>query len=82
MPEILAAHQCGLRVLALSLITNKVVVTPYLSSFQALQHSHGSGPGNADAEEAANHEEVLAVGAEKAGVMRRLVEGTILRLSA
>lgn len=88
VPEIIAARQCGLRVLSLSLVTNSVVVSPYYSAFDALVNSATSqeqeddgAQGAKDAKEAANHEEVLQVGREKADVMRRLVEGTVLRVT-
>ncbi|CAO1618013.1 unnamed protein product [Parajaminaea phylloscopi] len=82
VPEIIAARQCGLRVLSLSLVTNSVVVSPYASSFDALGSSEteDGAQGAQDAKEAANHEEVLQVGREKADVVKKLVEGTVLRV--
>lgn len=84
VPEILAARHCGLRVLAISLITNKVVVTPYADTFAALvaaQRAGGSAGeedvGARDQKEAANHEEVLEVGKQKSEVIKKLVEGVV-----
>lgn len=80
VPEIIAARQCGLRVLAISLITNKVVVSPYFDTFAALAKDSSLTDVEVlkqDQKEAANHEEVLEVGKQKAEVIRKLVEGVV-----
>lgn len=87
VPEIIAARQCGLRVLSLSLVTNNVVTSPYFSSFEALftkstvDDEDDEAQGAKDAKEAASHEEVLQVGREKADVVKKLVEGTVIRVT-
>lgn len=79
VPEVIAARHANLSILALSLITNKVVVSPYFDSFAALQSGKtGLDTSNADKKEAANHEEVLEVGKQKAEVIKKLVQGVVL----
>ncbi|KAK0565158.1 Purine nucleoside phosphorylase [Tilletia horrida] len=93
VPEVIAATHAGMRVLVLSLMTNKVVVTPYFDCRGALeaedQRQQADGQAGAGVEdvgkavaakekaEAANHEEVLEVGRKRANDMRRLVETVI-----
>ncbi|KAN0064892.1 Purine nucleoside phosphorylase [Thecaphora frezii] len=85
VPEVIAAAHCGMRVLAISLITNKVVLSPYFDTRKALQNELQSGTkGNnalqqiqADKNEAANHEEVLEVGRIRAEDIRKLVESVV-----
>jgi purine-nucleoside phosphorylase len=76
VPEILAARHAGLRVLGISLVTNKVVVTPYFDAKAAIERE---AKGEAledqtgkDSKEAATHEEVLEVGLRRAEDVRRL----------
>ncbi|PWY97983.1 inosine guanosine and [Testicularia cyperi] len=82
VPEVIAAAHCGLKVLAISLITNKVVLKPYFD----FQHALASEPHAAesvedqiekllqqDNAEAATHDEVLEAGAARADDIRRLV---------
>lgn len=76
-PEVVAAHHAGMRVLALSLITNKVVVDDYLDARKAIRTGEGLNQGTKDAKAAANHEEVMEVGKRKAEEMRLLVETVI-----
>lgn len=84
VPEVIAAAHAGIKVLAISLITNKVVLKPYFNFEQALQQEQ-SHPNaelvetlvektlQQDQAEAANHEEVLEAGAKRAEDIRRLV---------
>ncbi|KDN43690.1 inosine guanosine and [Tilletiaria anomala UBC 951] len=83
VPEVIAAHHAGMRVLAISLITNKVVVDDYLDARKALQDQANGGDAlgkktaDADTAAAANHEEVLEVGKRRAEDIRKLVETVI-----
>ncbi|KAL9940682.1 hypothetical protein V8E36_000170 [Tilletia maclaganii] len=90
VPEVIAATHAGMRVLVLSLMTNKVVVSPYFDCRDGLEQEEkaaaGAGVGAEDVgksvaakekAEAANHEEVLEVGRRRANDMRRLVETVI-----
>lgn len=85
VPEVIAARHAGLRVLALSLVTNIVVWSPYRSAELAVDAEsssteEGKGKeGNVEnwKEETANHEEVLQVGREKAAVVVRLVKEVV-----
>lgn len=79
--EVIAARQAGLRVLAISLITNKVVVKDYFDAKGAVEKSLEEQSVQRilqdDSKEAANHEEVLEVGRMRANDIRRLVEHVI-----
>ncbi|CAD6884594.1 unnamed protein product [Tilletia laevis] len=86
VPEVIAATHSGMRVLVLSLMTNKVVVSPYFDCRTALAEESEGEEGKVDVgkavaakekAEAANHEEVLEVGRKRANDMRRLVETVI-----
>ncbi|KAK0564758.1 Purine nucleoside phosphorylase [Tilletia horrida] len=91
VPEVIAATHAGMRVLVLSLMTNKVVVSPYFDCRAALeaeangsstagqgqQEDAGKAAAAKEKAEAANHEEVLEVGRKRANDMRRLVETVI-----
>ncbi|CBQ71382.1 related to PNP1-purine-nucleoside phosphorylase [Sporisorium reilianum SRZ2] len=82
VPEVIAAAHAGLKVLAISLITNKVVLKPYFD-FDAALKAESNGGANVehlvqdtlhkDSAEAANHEEVLEAGAARAEDMKNLV---------
>lgn len=85
VPEVIAARHCGMKVLAISLITNKVVTTDYFDVRKTLeeQKSNPKGKGEnsrdqetakKDLDEAANHEEVLEVGRRRAEDVRKIVE--------
>lgn len=79
IPEVIAARHADLKILALSLITNKVVITPYFDAFAALAGTSTSADASSkDKEEAANHEEVLEVGKQKAEVIKKIVQGIVL----
>jgi purine-nucleoside phosphorylase len=79
--EVIAARQAGLRVLAVSLITNKVVVKDYFDAKSAVENNMTQEEVQRiladDSKEAANHEEVLEVGKMRADDIRKLVEHVI-----
>lgn len=68
--------------LAISLITNKVVTTDYFDARKTLEEQKSNPKGESrdqetakkDLDEAANHEEVLEVGRRKAEEVRKIVE--------
>lgn len=82
VPECIAAAHAGVKILAISLITNKVVLKPYFD-FEAALKEEAAGGARAEDEvnrvlkedkaEAANHAEVLEVGQRRAEDIRRLV---------
>jgi len=75
VPEVIAARHCGMKVLAISLITNKVVTTDYFNVRKALKgNGEDQETSKKDLEEAANHEEVLEVGRRRAEDVRKIVE--------
>ncbi|PWN43584.1 inosine guanosine and [Ceraceosorus guamensis] len=89
VPEVISARHLGLRILGISLVTNKVVVTPYFDADAAVRQELKTGKTfdaeairKQDAGEAANHEEVLEVGRRRADDVRKLVERTILTADA
>ena len=84
VPEVIAATHAGMRVLAISLITNKVVLDPYFDTRAALNAELAGGAkgaaleqANKDKAAAANHEEVLEAGLKRAEDMRKLVETVV-----
>lgn len=78
IPEVIAARHADLKILAISLITNKVVVSPYFDSFAALSgQADNATASHNDKKEAANHEEVLEVGKQKAEIIKKLVQGIV-----
>ena len=86
VPEVIAATHAGIKVLAISLITNKVVLKPYFDFESALKDEQRGGEKvqdlvnkvlNADTAEAANHDEVLEAGRMRADDMRMLVEQVV-----
>lgn len=87
VPEVIAATHAGIKVLAISLITNKVVLKPYFNFEKALEHEKNGGEKvenllenvlKQDQAEAANHQEVLEAGQKRAQDMRRLVAEVVL----
>lgn len=83
--EVIAARQAGLRVLAISLITNKVIIKDYFDAKEAAEKGLGEEAVRKilqdDSKEAANHEEVLEVGKMRADDIRQLVEHVICNFS-
>lgn len=81
VPEVIAAHQCGMRVLAISLITNAVVVKEYFDAKKAARQNMSLSQAESflrqDRAEAANHEEVLEVGRLRAEEVRKLIEHVV-----
>ncbi|KAL2007176.1 hypothetical protein VTN00DRAFT_8614 [Thermoascus crustaceus] len=78
VPEIVVARHCGIRVLALSLVTNKAVLAPVpRGDDHLLQNSTASELGVILEEGKADHEEVLEAGRLAAVDMQRLVEQAI-----
>jgi purine-nucleoside phosphorylase len=79
--EVIAARQAGLRVLAISLITNKVIVKDYFDAKEAVEKGKTEEDVQKilqeDGKEAANHEEVLPVGKMRAGEIQKLVQHVI-----
>ena len=67
VPEIIVARHCGLRVLALSLVTNNSVLTPVPRGDDHLLQQTDKKQLDIIAEEGrANHEEVLEAGRQAA----------------
>ncbi|EEP78324.1 purine nucleoside phosphorylase [Uncinocarpus reesii 1704] len=67
VPEIIVARHCGLRVLALSLVTNNAVLTPVpRGDDHLLQQTDKSNLDKIAEEGRANHEEVLEAGRQAA----------------
>ncbi|KAG7451573.1 uncharacterized protein BT62DRAFT_942570 [Guyanagaster necrorhizus] len=82
VPEVVAARQEGLNVLALSLVTNAVVIPDKYRSVKEEVMAELMGKSvELAVPEVVSHEEVLAVGQEKGNVMRKLVERVIEMLS-
>lgn len=86
VPEVIAATHAGMKVLAISLITNKVVLKPYFNFEKALHKENTGGEKvdtavqrvlKQDQAEAANHAEVLEAGAKRADDIKRLVSQVI-----
>ena len=78
VPEVIVAHHQGMKVLCLSLVTNKVVNTPYrdIKAEIAAEQGGASQPSQGIAEEkeeAVGHEEVLEMGRQAASSMSGLV---------
>ncbi|SCU99314.1 LAFA_0G23266g1_1 [Lachancea sp. 'fantastica'] len=72
VPEVIVARHCGLRVLALSLITNQVVVDPPASALDENPVPIDQGK--------ATHEEVLEAGFLASVDVERLVEAVVAEL--
>lgn len=71
VPEIVVARHCGLRVLAMSLVTNNAVLAPVPRGDEKILQDKAAGELNALLEEGkAGHEEVLEAGREAAVVMQ------------
>ncbi|EGO01230.1 hypothetical protein SERLA73DRAFT_179356 [Serpula lacrymans var. lacrymans S7.3] len=75
VPEVVAAREEGLEVLVLSLVTNMVVIPEkYRSIREEVEAELAGHPIDMPPNEVASHEEVLAVGRQKAEAMKNLVE--------
>ncbi|EJD51868.1 inosine guanosine and [Auricularia subglabra TFB-10046 SS5] len=73
IPEVVVAREEGMEVIVLSLITNKVVLDQPSGTLSVKEEIAGR-PVKRDVEVVVSHEEVLAMGKEKAELMRELVE--------
>ncbi|KAK2797599.1 hypothetical protein FQN51_008394 [Onygenales sp. PD_10] len=75
VPEIIVARHCGIKVLAMSLVTNKAVLSPVPRGDDRLLQSSTVDELNTIVEEGkANHEEVLEAGRNAAVDMQKLVK--------
>ncbi|PPQ77945.1 hypothetical protein CVT25_015420 [Psilocybe cyanescens] len=78
VPEVLAAREEGLNVMVLSLVTNFVVIPEtYRSIKEEVQAELAGKKVEQPVAETVSHEEVLAIGTEKAGVLMKLVENVV-----
>lgn len=78
VPEVVAAHQAGMNVLVLSLVTNAVVIPDkYISPREEFEAELAGTPIQRAQASDVSHAEVLEIGARKAGDMRSLVESII-----
>ncbi|KJA25257.1 hypothetical protein HYPSUDRAFT_420055 [Hypholoma sublateritium FD-334 SS-4] len=78
VPEVLAAREEGLEVMVLSLVTNFVVIPDTYRSIREEVAAELSGKKlELPPAQTVSHEEVLAIGREKAGVLMKLVESVI-----
>lgn len=79
IPEVIAAHHAGVKVLVLSLVTNLVVVPESYPSAKAIVEAevNGTPPPVYKKSEVVSHMEVLEEGQKKAQDMRRLVSEII-----
>ncbi|CAN0408285.1 unnamed protein product [Lampetra fluviatilis] len=80
VPEVAAARHCGLRVLGLSLITNKAAMDYGRRDDDDDEEEggeEGGGHRGGDEVERASHDEVLAVGEQRAATVESLVEAVL-----
>lgn len=78
VPEVLAAREEGLSVMVLSLVTNFVVIpTTYRSIKEEVQAELAGKKIDLPVAQVVSHEEVLAIGKEKASILMKLVEGVV-----
>ncbi|KAF9485616.1 hypothetical protein BDN70DRAFT_795447 [Pholiota conissans] len=78
VPEVLAAREEGLNVMVLSLVTNFVVIPDtYRSIREEVKAELAGKKVDLPPTQTVSHEEVLAIGKEKAGVLMKLVENVI-----
>ncbi|KAF7301245.1 Purine nucleoside phosphorylase [Mycena indigotica] len=82
VPEVLAARQEGLNVMALSLVTNAVVIPETYRDIRAEVATELAGkPVELPPAQVVSHEEVLEIGKAKGQVMMKLVEYVVSALS-
>ncbi|EGE07270.1 purine nucleoside phosphorylase [Trichophyton equinum CBS 127.97] len=78
VPEIIVARHCGMKVLALSLVTNNCVLSPAPRGDDHLLQKSTAEELNVIVDEGkANHEEVLEAGREAASDMQKLVSQAV-----
>lgn len=79
IPEVIAAHHAGVKVLVLSLVTNFVVIPDTYPSAKAIVDAeiNGTAPPVYKPSEIVSHVEVLEEGQKRAQDMRRLVSEII-----
>ncbi|KAF5348927.1 hypothetical protein D9756_009731 [Leucocoprinus leucothites] len=78
VPEVVAARDEGMEVMVLSLVTNFVVIPPsYWSIREEVEAELAGKPVVLPTSQIVSHEEVLAIGKEKAEVMKSLVQGVV-----
>ncbi|KAG6855545.1 hypothetical protein H0H87_001305 [Tephrocybe sp. NHM501043] len=78
VPEVVVAREEGLNVMVMSLVTNFVVIPDkYRSIRDEVEAELAGKPIELPQIETVSHEEVLAVGKEKADVMKKLVESIV-----
>ncbi|KAL8991940.1 MAG: hypothetical protein Q9169_007514 [Polycauliona sp. 2 TL-2023] len=79
VPEIIVARHCGIRVLALSLVTNSAVFEPSLRGDDTSIKDVGRDRlTQATAKNKANHEEVLMTGEEAAEDLQRFIHALMV----
>ncbi|KAL8869542.1 MAG: hypothetical protein Q9198_007857, partial [Flavoplaca austrocitrina] len=79
VPEIIVARHCGIRVLALSLVTNNAVLEPGLRGDDAnMKYMDPEELTEAIAAGKADHEEVLKAGEEAAGDLQGLIHALMI----
>ncbi|KAF5384349.1 hypothetical protein D9615_003170 [Tricholomella constricta] len=78
VPEVVAAREEGLNVMVMSLVTNFVVIPDtYRSIREEVEAELAGKPVELPVAHVVSHDEVLEVGREKAGVMKKLVESIV-----
>jgi len=78
IPEVVAAHQAGMEVLVLSLVTNLVVIPEkYISPREEFESELAGTPVVEEQPHEVSHTEVLNVGQKKADDVRQLVEAIV-----
>ncbi|OJJ43708.1 hypothetical protein ASPZODRAFT_135703 [Penicilliopsis zonata CBS 506.65] len=83
VPEIVVARHCGIRVAALSLVTNKAVLSPVPRGDDSFLHTRDADElGAIMTEGKANHEEVIEAGRAAAFDMQMLVQAVVLNMWA
>ena len=81
VPEVLVARHCGMRVLALSMITNLVVLEPGASGYQ-VQGMSKEAIDELAAAGKANHQEVIEMGAKGGKMLKVSFQPDVLRIAS